>query len=271
MFINIYTGNSCECVTITNSKKSELLKPAIVISARIHPGESNSSYMMNGVIDFLVSENPEAKLLRDTFLFQIIPMLNPDGVIHGNYRCSLMGTDLNRRYRKTDPSLFPTVFALKKLLQASNEKRGVLLFLDLHGHSKKKNAFLYGSDCTIQSEKLSNAAIKALSPEEIISRKIFARSFPKVLSTLSDYFSYRDSAFHVKDSKKGTGRVVSWREIGRDVLCFRGLLFQFLFSAVSIVCVSFIVCLYLLLVLFWLGVYFFPGRVDEVNNEIILF
>jgi spermidine synthase len=69
--------------------------------------------MMNGAIDFLVSENPEAKLLRETFLFQIIPMLNPDGVIHGNYRCSLMGTDLNRRCRKTLPSLFPNVFAYK--------------------------------------------------------------------------------------------------------------------------------------------------------------
>lgn len=118
------------------------------------------------------------------------------------------------RYRKTDPSLFPTVTALKKLLETSNEKRGVLLFLDLHGHSKKKNAFLYGSDCTLQSDKLSNAAINYFTADEIISRKIFARTFPKVVSTLSDYFSYRDSAYQVKNSKKGTGRVYSWRELG---------------------------------------------------------
>jgi hypothetical protein len=25
-------------------------------------------------------------------------MLNPDGVIHGNYRCSLAGVDLNRQW-----------------------------------------------------------------------------------------------------------------------------------------------------------------------------
>jgi hypothetical protein len=26
-------------------------------------------------------------------------MLNPDGVINGNYRCSLAGVDLNRRWK----------------------------------------------------------------------------------------------------------------------------------------------------------------------------
>jgi murein tripeptide amidase MpaA len=26
-------------------------------------------------------------------------MLNPDGVINGNYRCSLAGADLNRRWK----------------------------------------------------------------------------------------------------------------------------------------------------------------------------
>jgi len=27
-------------------------------------------------------------------------MLNPDGVIYGNYRCSLLGVDLNRKWTK---------------------------------------------------------------------------------------------------------------------------------------------------------------------------
>ena len=52
--------------------------------------------MMNGVIEFLDSDHVDAKYLRDAFVFKIIPMQNPDGVIVGNYRCSLMGVDLNR-------------------------------------------------------------------------------------------------------------------------------------------------------------------------------
>jgi cytosolic carboxypeptidase protein 2/3 len=43
--------------------------------------------MIKGVIDYLVSDSKEASVLRDHFVFKIIPMINPDGVINGNYRC----------------------------------------------------------------------------------------------------------------------------------------------------------------------------------------
>ena len=67
------------------------LRKAVILTARVHPGETNSSYLMNGVIDLLISDNDAAEFLRNTFVFKIIPMLNPDGVIVGNYRCSLIG------------------------------------------------------------------------------------------------------------------------------------------------------------------------------------
>ena len=52
---------------------------------------------MHGVLDFLTSSSPEADCLRNKYVFKVVPMLNPDGVINGNYRCSLVGADLNRR------------------------------------------------------------------------------------------------------------------------------------------------------------------------------
>jgi murein tripeptide amidase MpaA len=51
---------------------------------------------MEGFLEFIISNDSEAKDLRDLFVFKIVPMLNPDGVIVGNYRCSLTGLDLNR-------------------------------------------------------------------------------------------------------------------------------------------------------------------------------
>lgn len=113
-------------------------------------------------------------------------MLNPDGVIHGNYRCSLIGTDLNRRYKEAHASMYPTVAAMKGLLDETQRGRGVYLFLDLHGHSKKKNAFCYGSDVTLQSEKMRAASLSSMTMEEIAKSRLFARTFPKVLSALSD-------------------------------------------------------------------------------------
>ena len=97
-------GNKCEYVTITSRKNGDpgeekSKKKGVFLSARIHPGESNSSWMMKGILEFLTGNSKEAQVLRNNFVFKIIPMINPDGVINGNYRCSLAGSDLNRRYK----------------------------------------------------------------------------------------------------------------------------------------------------------------------------
>jgi len=97
----------------------ELKEPAdkkrktVIITARVHPGESPSSYVCQGLIEFLVSPHPIAKCLRENIIFKIIPMLNPDGVYLGNYRCSLMGFDLNRVWQDPSPWAHPELFAAK--------------------------------------------------------------------------------------------------------------------------------------------------------------
>ena len=48
-----------------------------------HPGETCASWAMQGLIDFLCGTTGRAKILRNTFVFKIVPMLNPDGVIAG--------------------------------------------------------------------------------------------------------------------------------------------------------------------------------------------
>ena len=76
--------NLVHLLTITNPSSNEeenTSKKAIVLSARVHPGETNSSWMMKGFLDFLLGNTDDAKLLRDTFIFKIVQMLNPDGVI----------------------------------------------------------------------------------------------------------------------------------------------------------------------------------------------
>jgi hypothetical protein len=36
------------------------IRKAIILTARVHPGESNASWMMKGVIEFLVSDEKKA-------------------------------------------------------------------------------------------------------------------------------------------------------------------------------------------------------------------
>lgn len=87
-------GNDVEMLIVTNfasTPEAISVRKAVILTCRIHPGESNSSHIMNGVIDYLTSDEEKADFLRNTFVFKIIPMLNPDGVIVGNYRCCLIG------------------------------------------------------------------------------------------------------------------------------------------------------------------------------------
>ena len=147
-----------------------MAKKGVFISARVHPGESNSSWMMKGIIDYLTSSAPEAQVLRDCFVFKIVPMINPDGVINGNYRCSLAGQDLNRRWKNTNKQLHPENFATKRLIRAFKKEREIVLYLDLHGHSRRKNIFIYGNN----NEELPHQT----------------RVFPFLLSKICDYFSF---------------------------------------------------------------------------------
>ena len=40
--------------------------------------------------------------MRDEFEFWILPVVNPDGVVIGNYRCNLQGKDMNRHFFADD-------------------------------------------------------------------------------------------------------------------------------------------------------------------------
>ncbi|XP_058518257.1 cytosolic carboxypeptidase 2 [Ochotona princeps] len=190
-------GNTVYLLTITNPSRSPqeaAAKKAVVLSARVHPGETNGSWIMNGFLDFILSNAPDAQLLRDIFVFKVVPMLNPDGVIVGNYRCSLAGRDLNRRYKTILKDSFPCVWHTRNMIKRLLEEREVLLYCDFHGHSRKNNIFLYG--CNNNNRKYW----------------LHERVFPLMLSkNVPDKFSFHSCNFKVQKCKEGTGRVVMWR------------------------------------------------------------
>ncbi|KAK6099655.1 Cytosolic carboxypeptidase 1, variant 2 [Batrachochytrium dendrobatidis] len=82
-------GNECILLTITDFQPELLVefpmkdRKYVFLSARVHPGESNSSHIMSGLIQFLLGVDDAAVILRRKCIFKIIPMLNPDGVING--------------------------------------------------------------------------------------------------------------------------------------------------------------------------------------------
>jgi murein tripeptide amidase MpaA len=111
-------------------------------------------------------------------------MLNPDGVVAGNYRTSLFGKDLNRTFNQSRRFAFPEVYQLLRLGEdlKKRHKNKFCLYLDLHGHSIKKNVFMYGPDYALQD---SNYEV--------------CRELPKILGGLTPYFRYYSCSFRISD------------------------------------------------------------------------
>ena len=71
----------------------------MIVSARVHPGESPASFCADGLLELVLRRDDEnAKKLRDAYVFRVVPMLNPDGVARGHWRKDARGDDLNRMY-----------------------------------------------------------------------------------------------------------------------------------------------------------------------------
>ena len=77
------------------------------------------------MFEFLMSDRKEARFLRKQYTFIMIPCLNPDGVIAGNYRNSTAGVDLNRQWINPDEEFHPEIFYTKLLMKriTQEEKR----------------------------------------------------------------------------------------------------------------------------------------------------
>jgi len=181
-------GCNCDMLIVTSTKNGN--KKVVVLTARVHPGETVGSWMMKGILTFLASNCSLAESLLNKYIFKIVPCIAPDGVIQGNYRCSLSGFDLNRKYNAPSRILHPVIYYIKQMVKSTNEP--IAFYCDLHGHSKKKDIFAYGNT--------------GENPLEYCL-------FPYILSKINRYFSYKSSKFSVSKSKASTARVAMWKEL----------------------------------------------------------
>lgn len=146
---------------------------------------------MEGIIDMMLSDDRDARILRDTFVFKIVPMLNPDGVIVGNYRCSLAGLDLNRQWLNPMQKSSPEIVSMKEMVRKTLECRDIHLFVDIHGHSRAKNLFMYGCQQTGANGK----ALHIHDKKGLLAHK--EKVLPVLNARQMDYFSFEGSSFSV--------------------------------------------------------------------------
>ncbi|XP_052865255.1 cytosolic carboxypeptidase 6 [Anopheles cruzii] len=185
-----------ELVTFDEVKKPDKVDQKnvihmVVILARLHPGESPASYVVQGLIEFLAAASqPIAKALREHVVFKIVPMLNPDGVFLGNNRCNVVGHDLNRSWNKLSQYTHPTLVAVMKMLKEYDNSScyQVDFVIDIHAHSSLTGTFIYGSTY------------------DNVYRYERHLVFPKLFATKCEDFCQEHMMFNADDRKSGTAR-----------------------------------------------------------------
>ncbi|ANQ06020.1 Zinc-carboxypeptidase [Plasmodium coatneyi] len=194
---NVLTPSPAGEATIQSPREE---KKIIFLTARVHPGETNASYVMHGFLSFITSDNAYADALRNNFIFIIIPMLNVDGVILGHNRLCSNGFDLNRQWNRPIYYLQQTVHTAKSLIRRIHRNGRIVFFCDFHGHSRKYNCFLFG-----------NSDSKA----HLRGRKL-AEIFPHLLGPSLPWFSLEDTKFKGENLNRGVARHVCGSEFGID-------------------------------------------------------
>jgi len=119
-------GRRGKLFTITDNNGSSP-KRRIWITARMHAFEAVSSWVADGLVRWLASDDPHAAFLRNTAVVYVIPIMDIDSVQIGSSGKHRTPIDFARDAGET-----PHWHAIKAFLDGIR-KTGVDLYLDLHG------------------------------------------------------------------------------------------------------------------------------------------
>ncbi len=119
-------------------------KERIVFCSGVHANEVLAGYVLEGLIEWLVSDDPRAAALRREVEFFVYPMVNPDGRYAGYNRGNIQwpDRDTNRFWRE---DLYEDMGDIRQIAEAMKEdtgSEGVTWFFDFHSWSNTLNHFV---------------------------------------------------------------------------------------------------------------------------------
>ncbi len=125
---------------------SALPKEKVVALGGVHANETLGNHTLQGMVDFLVSDDPVAAELRRHAEFFIYPMANPDGRVAGYNRSTVQHVDRdpNRFWRE---DLYADMDDLRTVGEAMKADTGadVRYFIDFHSFTDTEEHFGYVS------------------------------------------------------------------------------------------------------------------------------
>jgi Zinc carboxypeptidase/Cytosolic carboxypeptidase N-terminal domain len=171
-------GRDLHMVTITEPQTPDAAKRSLFLMSRQHAWEAGTSYVAEGAIRFLVSDDPSAAQLRRDNIFRFIPMVDVDGCATGKVRFNANGYDVNRHWDQVDlrrPEFLrkmPEIwYAKKAIVEAAapatgGRRGGIDLLVNLHNTETAEYLETHAK------EQRALAAIRRLS-EQLVSQTTF--------------------------------------------------------------------------------------------------
>ncbi len=129
-------------MTIQDTSPVPYLRKRVWIHARTHPNEVQGTWVTNEMIRYLLSARPEAKRLRDSCVFNIMPMYNPDGVELARPRENANNIDIESNWSAATPQ--PEVQVLKRVfIQFMSQPNPIRVALNMHSAYACRRYFVY--------------------------------------------------------------------------------------------------------------------------------
>ena len=121
-------GNRIFYLTITDPEVKRRDKKIVWIISRQHAFECLSNYVVEGMINYLVSGSKMADELLKSYIFKIVPMVDIDNVISGQSGRMSFPRDFNRDW---ETSVHSEIALVKKWIRKSAGKN-YEMFFDIH-------------------------------------------------------------------------------------------------------------------------------------------
>lgn len=98
-------------VSVTNPLAPDEGKHRVWVHSRVHAGEITATHVMLGFLEQITEDSPLGARLRQSCIFNVVPVVNVDGVHMGYTRWDSLGRDIERDW--CPPTTLPEAVALK--------------------------------------------------------------------------------------------------------------------------------------------------------------
>jgi hypothetical protein len=203
-------GRDLHLVTVTAADVDDRDKTTVWLQARQHAWESGTSFVMEGSLRFITSDDAKARELRKHTVFIFTPMVDPDGCATGQVRFNANGFDVNRHWDEVDLrskqylAQMPEIWYTKKAI-VSRIDSGRPIHLMLNLHNTETNEYL----STRAGDAASRAIVNALS-DRLVRETSFRPHRPPTFAEV------KDSSANVLHQEKGLLILLMEQRIAND-------------------------------------------------------